>query len=87
MTIWDFLTNFALVSQQRRNMRHYYKKAEQDYLTFDNDNVVIVDEIQQLPQNGIYELNHLLLIICFFGRYFKKNTGLTPNEYRKKYHQ
>lgn len=49
-------------------MRHFHQNDEQEYLTFDNDNVVIVDEILRLPDNTNYELDRIMLIFCTSGK-------------------
>ncbi len=49
-------------------MRYFHTNEEQEYLMFDNENVVIVDEIKRFPDNTTYELDRIMLIICTSGK-------------------
>lgn len=41
---------------------------EQEHLSFDGENLVIIDEITQLPDNTVYNLDRILLLLCTKGR-------------------
>lgn len=41
---------------------------EQERLSFDGDNLVIIDEIDALPDNTVYNLDRILLLLCTKGR-------------------
>ncbi len=40
----------------------------QEHISFNNEDVIIVDKVQSLPENGMYRSDYVLLIVCTAGK-------------------
>ncbi len=49
-------------------MKRFAPIEDQEYLYFSGDDLIIVDQIQNLPENGVYYSEHVFIIICTEGR-------------------
>ncbi len=50
------------------NMKRLRPIENQDYLSFNDEDVIILDKIQNLPENGAYYSEYVMMIICTEGR-------------------
>lgn len=50
------------------NMKHLELKAKQEYLAFNEQDLIIIDKVQDLPENSTYYTEHVLVIICTAGK-------------------
>ena len=50
------------------NMKHLELKEKQEYLAFNEQDLIIIDKVQDLPENSTYYTEHVLVIICTAGK-------------------
>jgi len=49
-------------------MKRLKPKENQAYLSFNDEDIVIIDQVQKLPENGTYYSDYVFLIICTKGK-------------------
>lgn len=49
-------------------MKHLELTEKQEYLAFNEQDLIIIDKVQDLPENSIYYTEHVLVIICTAGK-------------------
>lgn len=49
-------------------MKHLELAEKQEYLAFNEQDLIIIDKVQDLPENSIYYTEHVLVIICTAGK-------------------
>lgn len=49
-------------------MKHLEFADRQEYLAFNEQDLIIIDKIQDLPENGAYSTDHVLVMICTAGK-------------------
>lgn len=49
-------------------MKHLEFVGHQEYLAFNEQDLIIIDKIQDLPENGAYSTEHVLVMICTAGK-------------------
>ncbi len=66
-------------------MKQLKPLENQDCLRFNGDDLIIIDQIQNLPENGVYYADHVFMIICTEGRiemtYDGRKMTLGPGEF------
>lgn len=50
------------------NMKHLELTEKQEYLAFNEQDLIIIDKVQDLPENSTYYTEHVLVIICTAGK-------------------
>lgn len=50
------------------NMKHLELTEKQEYLAFNEQDLIIIDKLQDLPENSTYYIEHVLVIICTAGK-------------------
>ncbi len=50
------------------NMKHLELTEKQEYLAFNEQDLIIIDKVQDLPENVAYSTDHVLVIICTAGK-------------------
>ena len=50
------------------NMKHLELTEKQEYLASNEQDLIIIDKIQDLPENGTYYTEHVLVMICTAGK-------------------
>ncbi len=58
---WKIIPNFA-------GMKRLSPTEEQTSLRFNDEDLIIVDKIQNMPENSVYYANHVFMIICTEGK-------------------
>ncbi len=61
MAYWKFIPTFAA-------MKQLSPLDNQNYLNFSGEDLVIIDKVQNLPENSTYYSDYMLLIICTEGK-------------------
>lgn len=51
-----------------RNMKHMEITGHQDYLALNKQDIIILDNIRDLPENSTYTTEHVLVMICMAGK-------------------
>ena len=51
-----------------RNMKHMEITGHQDYLALNKQDIIILDNIRDLPENSTYTTEHVLVMICTTGK-------------------
>ena len=49
-------------------MKHLELTEKQEYLAFNEQDLIIIDKVQDLPENSTYYTEHVLVIICTAGK-------------------
>ncbi len=49
-------------------MKHLELTEKQEYLAFNEQDFIIIDKVQDLPENSTYYTEHVLVIICTAGK-------------------
>jgi len=49
-------------------MKKFHLENNQNYLTFNDEDMIIIDKIQNLPENSAYYSDYVLVIICTAGK-------------------
>ncbi len=49
-------------------MKHLELTEKQEYLAFNEQDLIIIDKVQDLPENSTYYTKHVLVIICTAGK-------------------
>ena len=49
-------------------MKHLELIEKQEYLAFNEQDLIIIDKVQDLPENSTYYTEHVLVIICTAGK-------------------
>ena len=49
-------------------MKHLELTEKQEYLAFNEQDLIIIDKVQDLPENSTYYIEHVLVIICTAGK-------------------
>ncbi len=52
----------------KRNMKHLESTGHQDYLALNEQDIIIMDNIRDLPENSTYTTEHVLVMICTTGK-------------------
>ncbi len=52
----------------KRNMKHLELAEHQEYLAFNEQDLIIIDKIQDLPENSTYYTEYVLVMICTAGK-------------------
>ncbi len=77
MINWKYMPNFAA-------MKRLILLENQDHLTFNDKDLVIVDRFQNMPENIVYSSDYILIIICTEGKsemsYDGRRVTLNKNE-------
>ena len=59
---------FCSGKQKKRIMKHLELTEHQEYLAFNEQDLIIIDKIQNLPENSTYYTEHILVMICTAGK-------------------
>lgn len=59
---------FCSGKQKKRIMKHLELTEHQEYLAFNEQDLIIIDKIQDLPENSTYYTEHVLVMICTAGK-------------------
>lgn len=54
-------------AKAKPNMKHLELTEKQEYLAFNEQDFIIIDKVQDLPENSTYYTEHVLVIICTAG--------------------
>ncbi|MCR4602833.1 MAG: helix-turn-helix domain-containing protein [Prevotella sp.] len=49
-------------------MKHFELVRNQAYLSFNDEDVIIIDKIENLPENSVYQSEYVLVLICTAGK-------------------
>ena len=55
-------------AKAKPNMKHLELTEKQEYLAFNEQDLIIIDKVQDLPENSTYYTEHVLVIICTAGK-------------------
>ena len=66
MEKYDYLCSEE--TNNKRNMKHLEITGHQDYLALNKQDIIILDNIRDLPENSTYTTEHVLVMICTTGK-------------------
>jgi len=80
------MPNFVLEIKLKEHlsMKSLKQIENQDYITFNDENLIIVDKIQNLPDNVTYYSEHILIFLCTEGKMQIEYDGKTFTVHKRE---